>query len=229
MLRRSGQRDAAAVALQTIAYRSTSGHTSTGLWFLGSARHKDIAEDGMFVTALIAAVETTADRTGQRQQYLNLTELVKAVNEQFDAGGHGQRAELTSGLVPGLAPFLANSNYREELPSQGTDLQVQRRVAACNHTASHATRHRSAPASIRRPDDLRLTPSPVAMTPAPATAHQKDLHAPQHDHHGLRRGLVPDLKHALVAIPANVAPISESRSRPSQVTTRAGPLIGYPT
>ncbi|MGW6970732.1 caspase family protein [Streptomyces sp. NPDC054952] len=125
----AGSADAVAVALQTIAYRSTSGHISTGLWFLGSARHKDIAEDGLFVTALIAAVETTADRTGQRQQYLDLTELVKAVNEQFDGGGHGQRAELASGLVTGLAPFLANSNYREELPPQGTDLQVQRRVA----------------------------------------------------------------------------------------------------
>ncbi|MFF2578438.1 caspase family protein [Streptomyces goshikiensis] len=125
----AGSADAAAVALQTIAYRSTSGRTSTGLWFLGSARHKDIAEDGKFVTALVAAVETTADRTGQRQQYLDLTELVKAVNEQFDAGGYGQRAELASGLVTGLAPFLANSNYREELPPLGTDLQVQRRVA----------------------------------------------------------------------------------------------------
>ncbi|WP_327712484.1 caspase family protein [Streptomyces sp. NBC_00464] len=125
----AGSADAAAVALQTIAYRSTSGRASTGLWFLGSARHKDIAEDGKFVTALIEAVETTAGRTGQRQQYLDLTELVKAVNEQFDAQGRGQRAELASGLVTGLAPFLANSNYREELPPLGTDLQVQRRVA----------------------------------------------------------------------------------------------------
>lgn len=112
----AGSADAASVALQTIAYRSTSVRASTGLWFLGSARHKDIAEDGKFVTALIEAVETTAGRTGQRQQYLDLTELVKAVNEQFDAEGRGQRAELASGLVTGLAPFLANSNYREELP-----------------------------------------------------------------------------------------------------------------
>lgn len=125
----AGSADATAVALQTIAYRSTADRASTGLWFLGSARHKDIAEDGKFVTALIKAVEITAERTGQRQRYLDLTELVKAVNEQFDTEGRGQRAELASGLVTGLAPFLANSNYREELPPLGTDLQVQRRVA----------------------------------------------------------------------------------------------------
>ncbi|WP_246430554.1 caspase family protein [Streptomyces rectiverticillatus] len=124
-----GNADAAAVALQTIAYRTTSDRASTGLWFLGSARHKDIAEDGQFVTALVKAVETTAERTGQRQQYLDLTELVKAINEQFDAVGTGQRAELASSLVTGLAPFLANSNYRDELPPLGSDLQVQRRVA----------------------------------------------------------------------------------------------------
>ncbi|MFG2502871.1 caspase family protein [Streptomyces sp. NPDC048441] len=124
-----GSADAATVTLQTIAHRSTSGRASTGLWFLSSARPKDIAEDGRFVAALVAAVETTAKRTGQRQQYLDLTELVKAINEQFDAEGCSQRAGLACGLVTGLAPFLANSNYREELPPLGTDLQVQRRVA----------------------------------------------------------------------------------------------------
>lgn len=126
----AGSADAAAVALQTIAYRRSSGMACTGLWFLGSARHKDIAEDGRFVTALVEAAVTTANRTGQRQRYLDLTELVKAVNEQFESWGSGQRAELASGLVTGLAPFLANANYREELPPLGTDLQVQRQVAA---------------------------------------------------------------------------------------------------
>ncbi|MEU6976801.1 caspase family protein [Streptomyces sp. NPDC046371] len=124
-----GSAEAAAVALQTIAYRSTSGTASTGLWFLGSARHKDIAEDGRFVAALTKAVETTAERTGMRQRYLDLTELVKAVNEEFETRGSGQRAELASGLVTGLAPFLANAGFRDELPPLGTDLQVQRRVA----------------------------------------------------------------------------------------------------
>ncbi|GAA3384297.1 hypothetical protein GCM10017750_58110 [Streptomyces racemochromogenes] len=126
----AGTADAAAAALQTIIYRGVAADSSAGLWFLASARRKEIALDGAFVPVLGAAIETTTERTGQRQQYLDLTELVKAVNERFDLAGRGQRAELASALVTGLAPFLANSGYREELPPAGTDLEVQGRVAA---------------------------------------------------------------------------------------------------
>ncbi|WP_275464636.1 caspase family protein [Streptomyces noursei] len=125
----AGSAEASAIALQAIAYRNVGSEASTGLWFLASARRKDIAEDGAFVAALNEAVETTTGRTGQRQQFLDLTELVKAINERFDADSRAQRAELASGLVTGLAPFLPNAGYREELPPLGTDLEVQRRVA----------------------------------------------------------------------------------------------------
>lgn len=126
----AGSAEAAALALQSIAYRHGGAGTATGLWFLASARRRDIAEEGRFVGTLRAAVDVTTERTGQRQQYLDLTELVKAVNERFEADGLGQRAELASGLVTGLAPFMPNSGYRESLPPIGTDLEVQRRVAA---------------------------------------------------------------------------------------------------
>lgn len=126
----AGSADASAVALQTIVYRGAAANASAGLWFLAAARRKDVADDGAFAAALDEAIATTTERTGQRQQYLDLTELVKAVNERFEADGRGQRAELASGLVTGLAPFLANSGYREELPPLGTDLEVQRRVVA---------------------------------------------------------------------------------------------------
>ncbi|MGI5459043.1 caspase family protein [Streptomyces sp. CA-249302] len=125
----AGGAEAAALALQSIAYRHGGAGSATGLWFLASARRKDIAEEGRFVAALRSAVEVTTGRTGQRQQYLDLAELVKAVNERFEADGLGQRAELASGLVTGLAPFLPNSGYREALPPIGTDLEIQRRVA----------------------------------------------------------------------------------------------------
>lgn len=125
----AGSAEAAAIALQRLAYRNLSGPDSTGLWFLASARRKDIAEDGEFVAALKTAVTTTTERTGQRQQYLDLTELVKAVNERFEADGRGQRAELASGLVTGLAPFMPNVGYHPELPPMGTDLEIQRRVS----------------------------------------------------------------------------------------------------
>ncbi|MCX5379800.1 caspase family protein [Streptomyces sp. NBC_00091] len=126
----AGTAEASAAALQTIIYRGAAADASAGLWFLASARRKELALDGAFVSVLGEAIATTTERTGQRQQYLDLTELVKAVNERFDAAGRGQRAELASALVTGLAPFLANSGYREELPPAGTDLEVQGRVAA---------------------------------------------------------------------------------------------------
>ncbi|WP_262386905.1 caspase family protein [Streptomyces sp. TRM49041] len=138
----AGGAEAAAVALQSLAYRHAGSGPSGGLWFLASARRKDVAEDGAFVTALRTAVEVTTGRTGQRQQYLDLTELVKAVNELFEAGAREQRAELASGLVTGLAPFLPNSGYREELPPLGTDLEVQRRVAARDLTEHFGPRSR---------------------------------------------------------------------------------------
>ncbi|MFM9372640.1 caspase family protein [Streptomyces sp. Da 82-17] len=138
----AGSAEASAVALQSIAYRNTGLRTSTGMWFLASARRKDIAEDGAFVAALVDAVQKTTERTGQRQQFLDLTELVKAVNERFDAEGRGQRAELASGLVTGLAPFLPNSGYQEGLPPLGTDLEVQRRVAARDITEHFGPRSR---------------------------------------------------------------------------------------
>ncbi|MFC8076164.1 caspase family protein [Streptomyces sp. NPDC057307] len=137
----AGGAEASAVALRTIAYRNAHAD-STGLWFLASARRKDIAEDGAFVAALGEAVGTTTGRTGQRQQYLDLTELVKAINERFEGEGRGQRAELASGLVTGLAPFLPNTGYEEELPPLGTDLEVQRRVVARDLTEHFGPRSR---------------------------------------------------------------------------------------
>ncbi|MFI2210551.1 caspase family protein [Streptomyces sp. NPDC020141] len=138
----AGGAEASAIALRSIAYRSTGSDASTGLWFLAAARRKDIAEDGAFVAALTGAVTTTTGRTGQRQQYLDLTELVKAVNERFEADGRGQRAELAGGLITGLAPFLANSGFRDELPPLGTDLEVQRRVAQRDLTEHFGPRSR---------------------------------------------------------------------------------------
>ncbi|WP_032917052.1 caspase family protein [Streptomyces rimosus] len=138
----AGAADGAGVVLHTLAHQQSGGDTSTGLWFLASARRKDVAEDGRFVTALRAAVDTTTERTGQRQQYLDLTELLKAVNERFEADGQGQRAELAGGMVTGLAPFLPNRGFCEDLPPVGTDLEIQRRVASWDLTEHFGPRSR---------------------------------------------------------------------------------------
>ncbi|MET7484084.1 caspase family protein [Streptomyces sp. NPDC005538] len=124
----AGGADAVTTALNRLA-RQAGGTGSTGLWFLASARRKDTALDGKFVAAFTEAISTTVERTGQRQQYLDLTVLVQAVNERFEADGREQRAEFASGHVSGLAPFLPNAGYRPELPPLGTDLERQRQVA----------------------------------------------------------------------------------------------------
>ncbi|MEW9533221.1 AAA family ATPase [Microbispora sp. NPDC049125] len=125
----AGSADAMMTALQSIA-RQHTGTASSGLWFLASARSKDEAVDGAFAAAFGSALASAAERTGQRQRYLDLTELLKAINDVFAGERLGQRAELASGLVSGLAPFLPNENYREDLPALGTDLEIQHRVAA---------------------------------------------------------------------------------------------------
>lgn len=124
----AGAAEAATTALQTIARRQGTG-VRTGLWFLASARRAEAAYDGAFVGDLRAAIRNVTERTGQRQRYLDLTELVNTINENFARSGIGQRAELTGGLITGLAPFLPNANFREVLPPVGTDLEIQWRVA----------------------------------------------------------------------------------------------------
>ncbi|MEU9285625.1 caspase family protein [Streptomyces sp. NPDC048275] len=124
-----GTADAARYALRAVAHRLGDGSTSGGMWFLSSARAKDEAEDGAFVDALVSAVETVTARTGQRQRYLDLTELVEQVNTTLaHTGAGGQRAELAAGLSTGLAPFFANHGYQQDLPAVGTDLETQRLV-----------------------------------------------------------------------------------------------------
>ena len=125
----AGSADAMTFALQSVAYRQSGGAVSAGLWFLASARRRDAANDGAFVDCIRASIATATERTGQRQPYVDLTTLVGAVNEWLENAQFDQRAELAGGLVTGLAPFIPNAGFREDLPPAGTDLEVQRRVA----------------------------------------------------------------------------------------------------
>lgn len=124
----AGLRDAVQVALRGIARRSSDAVT-TGMWFVSSARARDEAVDGALIDALPDALAEVGERTGQRQRYLDLVDIVEALNRRFAARGLGQRAELTAGMVTGLAPFLRNRGYREHLPREDTDLELQRRFA----------------------------------------------------------------------------------------------------
>ncbi|HET7016172.1 MAG TPA: caspase family protein, partial [Streptosporangiaceae bacterium] len=125
----AGSADSAEVTLHSIAYRRSSTHTQSGLWFLSSAQHKDGAIDGAFVRCLDSAIRLATERTGQRQRFIDLTELVAAINERFASRRVDQRAVLSGGLVTGLAPFIPNADFHSDLPPLGTDLEVQRKVA----------------------------------------------------------------------------------------------------
>src|SRR5262249_50925611 len=115
--------------LSTIARRIDSAETG-GVWMLSAARAKDEAQDGAFVDSLLTALDEVRDRTGQRQRYLDLVDLVDAVNRRFDHQKLRQRAELVAGMVTGLAPFFDNDAYRADLPAAGdTDLELQRLLA----------------------------------------------------------------------------------------------------
>jgi WD40 repeat protein len=124
----AGSADAMTFALQAVAYRQSGDDVSAGLWFLASARRKDAAYDGAFIDCFRASIATATERTGQRQRHVDLSTLVGAVNERFESVQAGQRAELAGGLVTGLAPFIPNAGFRQDLPPAGTDLEVQRRV-----------------------------------------------------------------------------------------------------
>lgn len=121
----AGAADGAGVVLRTVARQFNDAGTG-GVWLLSSARVKDEAVEGEFIDALYAALREVAERTGQRQQYLDLVDVVDEINRTLAERGAWQRAELAAGMVTGLAPFLDNSNFVPHLPREDTDLEQQR-------------------------------------------------------------------------------------------------------
>jgi WD40 repeat protein len=138
----AGSADAMTFALQAVAYRQSGDDVSTGLWFFASARSRDAAGDGAFIDCFRTSIAIATERTGQRQRYVDLSTLVGAVNERFECVQVRQRAELAGGLVTGLAPFIPNAGFREDLPPAGTDLEVQRRAADRDLTEHFGPRSR---------------------------------------------------------------------------------------
>ncbi|MGA4545160.1 caspase family protein [Uniformispora flossi] len=124
-----GAADAAGYALRQATRRLSSAKSGTGLWCLSSCRAKQEAVDGTFAEVLPQALAAVSARASQRQQFLDLTDVVDVVNQLFRARQASQTAELTGGLVTGLAPFLPNPQHRRVLPPQGTDLELQHRLA----------------------------------------------------------------------------------------------------
>ncbi|MBP2330008.1 WD40 repeat protein [Kibdelosporangium banguiense] len=121
----AGAADGSQIVLRTLA-RQFNDNGPGGVWLLSSSRAKDEAGDGTFVDVLIPALTEVQERTGQRQRYLDLLDVVEEVNRRFQRQQVRQRAEIAAGVVTGLAPFLKNERYRSDLPTEDTDLELQR-------------------------------------------------------------------------------------------------------
>jgi WD40 repeat protein len=92
------------------------GGLGAGFWLLASSGPDDIAGDGSFVHAFLAAVKDPSIFGAGAAEYLNPIEIAAVVNEQFAANGRGQRAEGNS-IRGGRSPheFVRNSPYRPDL------------------------------------------------------------------------------------------------------------------
>jgi WD40 repeat protein len=113
--------EGAGTALLGIARRAGGAHAAT-IWILwGSTCGDPLAE------TLRGGLTDSAGRTGQRQRFLDLADVTAALNQRYAAADSPQRAQLTIGTAAELAPFFANPGYREHLPREDTDLELQRR------------------------------------------------------------------------------------------------------
>lgn len=124
-----GAAEAVQIALRRVA-KALSGDQWTNLWFLTSARSQEPAYDKAFAKALPAALTAVTGRSGQRQEFLDVHDLVGEISSIFGRRKLDQRAELVLARSFGVAPFLPNGRYRAELPPLGTDLETQHRAAA---------------------------------------------------------------------------------------------------
>lgn len=123
-----GAVDGAQLVLRTVARGISGSTTRGGVWFLSAARSEGAA-DGAFALTIRRALQRVGERTGQRQRFLDLTDIVTELNHSFERLELPQRAALANGLITGVAPFFANAGYAPHLPEGDTDLEQQRRLA----------------------------------------------------------------------------------------------------
>ncbi|MFJ5547365.1 caspase family protein [Streptomyces sp. NPDC093225] len=87
------------------AGRARTDATGSGTWLLASARHRDLADDGAFVSRLADAV---AAGDGASQRYLAPGTLADRVNRAFTAAGRRQRATCYAVDQSEAPPFFTN-------------------------------------------------------------------------------------------------------------------------
>ncbi|MFG2357202.1 caspase family protein [Streptomyces sp. NPDC048521] len=93
-----------------VARRPRADTFGAGTWLLASARHRDLAVDGAFVTELASAC---GQGDGPSQRYLAPSVLADRVNRSFVAAGLAQRAACSSVDQSEPPPFFLNPAFDE--------------------------------------------------------------------------------------------------------------------
>ncbi|MDC0773746.1 caspase family protein [Streptomyces sp. HD] len=104
-----------------VAGRGRADAFGGGTWLLASARHRDLAVDGAFVTELAKAC---AQGDGPSQRHLAPSTLAERVNRSFLAAGLAQRAACSSVDQSERPPFFGNPFFEPHAEITG-DGQAQ--------------------------------------------------------------------------------------------------------
>ncbi|MFI9341258.1 caspase family protein [Streptomyces sp. NPDC052773] len=91
-----------------VAGRGRGDGFGAGTWLLASARHRDLAVDGAFVTELTKASQ---QGDGPSQRYLAPSTLAERVNRSLTAEGLAQRAACSSVDQSERPPFFVNPSF----------------------------------------------------------------------------------------------------------------------
>ncbi|NEB34926.1 hypothetical protein G3I62_38635 [Streptomyces sp. SID14446] len=91
-----------------VSARPRGDSYGSGTWVLASARHRDYADDGAFVTRLI---EVCTRGDGPSQRYLAPSVVAAKVSQGLAADGRRQRAACSSTHQTDQPPFFPNPGY----------------------------------------------------------------------------------------------------------------------
>lgn len=103
-----GVTEIGAITQSIVATRPRSDAYGSGTWVLASARHRDEAKDGAFVTRFVAACELGE---GPSQRHLSPATVADRVNNAFVSLGERQRAACSSIDQAKRPPFFLNPDF----------------------------------------------------------------------------------------------------------------------
>ncbi|WP_084093922.1 caspase family protein [Amycolatopsis rifamycinica] len=104
----AGAAEISTVTDAIVATRTRGDNLGSGTWILGSARHRDLADDGAFALAVSRAAEAG---DGPSQQFISPAEIVNRVNRIFAKDGLRQRAAASSADQTKQPPFFINPAF----------------------------------------------------------------------------------------------------------------------